>query len=319
MVSEEQIRTRTDGALDILRLLGFPKRQRNQRSAWTLLALLGLKPDDAWSEAGDPLVGITQMMDFIKAHYYRDGYAPNTRESVRKGTVHHFLRAALIVKNPDKPDRPTNSGKTVYRIDGEALVLIRSYGTAGWDGLLTKYRAARPSLQETYEGRRRAGEIPLRLPSGKEIRLSPGGQSALVERICTEFVRRFAPGAAIPYVGDTAKKFRYHDGRELERLGVHLSRHGKIPDVILYDPERNWLFLVEAVSSQGPIDAKRREELQEMCRGSKAGLVYVTAFIDRETMKRFITEISWETEVWVADSPDHLIHFDGERFLGPYA
>ena len=318
MVSGEPARTRTGEALDILSRLGFPKRQRNQRSAWTLLALLGLKPDDVWSAAGNPLVGITQMMDFIKEHYYRDGYAPNTRESVRKGTVHHFLRAALIAKNPDKPDRPTNSGKTVYQIDSQALEIIRSYGTAGWDAQLTDYRAARPSLQEAYEGKRRAKETLCGLPSGEEIRLSPGGQSALVQRICTEFARRFAPDATIPYVGDTAKKFRHHDEQVLGRLGVHLDRHGKIPDVILYDPRRNWLFLVEAVSSQGPIDAKRREELQAMCSGSKAGLVYVTAFIDRETMKRFITEISWETEVWVADSPDHLIHFDGERFLGPY-
>lgn len=318
MASEERIRTRTDEALDILRLLGFPRGQRNQRSAWTLLALLGLKPDDAWSAAENPLVGITPMMDFIEAHY-RHGYAPNTRESVRKGTVHHFLRAALIVKNPDKPDRPTNSGKTVYQIDDSALGLVRMYGTAQWDGLLADYGEARRSIQKTYEGRRKAGEMLLELPSGKKIYLSSGGQSALVERICTEFVSRFAPDATIPYVGDTAKKFLHHDGQELERLGVHLSRHGKIPDVILYDPGRNWLFLVEAVSSQGPIDAKRREELQEMCRGSKAGLVYVTAFIDRKTMKRFITEISWETEVWMADSPDHLIHFDGERFLGPYA
>ena len=318
MTREEQAQTRTNEALNILGQLGFTKRQQNPRSAWTLLALLGLKPDDPWGAAGNPLVRTTQVMEFIKEHYYHAGYAPNTRESVRKHTIHHFLRASLIVKNPDKPDRPTNSGKTVYRISDRALELLRGYDTDGWDELLADYKAELPAIQKTYEGQRRTGMIPLRLPSGKEIRLSPGGQNTLVEMICTEFVHRFVPDATIPYVGDTAKKFRHRDEQELEKLGVHLDPYGKIPDVILYDPRRNWLFLVEAVSSQGPIDTKRREELQEMCSNSKAGLVYVTAFIDRETMKRFIVEISWKTEVWVAESPDHLIHFDGERFLGPY-
>jgi hypothetical protein len=35
-------------------------------------------------------------------------------------------------------------------------------------------------------------------------------------------------------------------------------------------------------------------------------------------MSRYLGEIAWETEVWVADAPSHLIHFNGERFLGPY-
>jgi hypothetical protein len=39
---------------------------------------------------------------------------------------------------------------------------------------------------------------------------------------------------------------------------------------------------------------------------------------DRRAMLKYLNDISWETEVWVADSPTHLIHFNGERFLGPY-
>jgi hypothetical protein len=77
-------------------------------------------------------------------------------------------------------------------------------------------------------------------------------------------------------------------------------------------------LLVEAVTSAGPIDGKRRSELKALFKGCKAGLVFVTAFADRANYLRFATQIGWETEVWIADSPDHIIHFNGERFLGPY-
>ena len=317
MAHREPGRSKVEEALDILRQMGFPRQQQNERSALTLLVLLGLKPGDPWSGATSPMLGITPMMNRFRDHYSKE-YAPNSRETVRRQTVHQFLQAALIVKNPDRPDRPTNSDKTVYRIDEVALALLRHYGTDRWAGLLDEYLAKRPALQQAYDSRRRMAEIPIRLSSGEEVRLSPGGQNTLVGTICTEFARRFAPDGTLLYVGDTAEKFAHFDRETLETLGVGLEPHGKIPDVIIHDARRNWLFLVEAVTTHGPIDSKRRRELQELFSGSKAGLVYVTAFTDKEAMKRYVAEISWETEVWVAESPDHLIHFDGERFLGPY-
>lgn len=317
MTRNELGSTKVDEALDILAQLGFPRQQQNKRSALTLLVLLGLKSRDTWDSATNPMLGITQMMDLFKNHYSKE-YAPNSRETVRRQTVHQFLQAALIVKNPDRPDRPTNSGKTVYQIDEEALGLLRHYGTAQWDELLDRYLAMRPALQQAYDEQRKMSEIPLMLSSGDEARLSGGGQNPLINVICTEFARRFVPGGTLLYVGDAAEKFAYFDRVMLGELGVILEPHGKIPDVIIYDKQRNWLFLVEAVTTHGPINAKRRKELQELFTGSKADLVYVTAFTNKDVMRRYISEVSWETEVWVAESPDHMIHFDGERFLGPH-
>ena len=91
-----------------------------------------------------------------------------------------------------------------------------------------------------------------------------------------------------------------------------------MPDVVLDYPEREWLVLVESVTSHGPVDGKRHEELARLFAKSKAGLVYVTAFPSRVIMARYLGKIAWETEVWCADAPSHLIHFNGERFLGPY-
>lgn len=126
------------------------------------------------------------------------------------------------------------------------------------------------------------------------------------------------PGGALIYAGDTGEKWGYFDKELLAKLGVEVDDHGKMPDVVLYCPKRGWLLLVESVTSHGPVDGKRHDELAQLFAGSKAGLVYVTAFPSRAVMTRYLGEIAWETEVWVADAPSHLIHFNGARFLGPH-
>jgi hypothetical protein len=160
--------------------------------------------------------------------------------------------------------------------------------------------------------------IPVNIARGKTITLSPGGQNILVEKIIDEFCSRFTPGGIMAYVGDTGEKFAYIDKDLLESLGIEIEEHGKMPDVVVYHKGKNWLVLIEAVTSHGPVNPKRRSELKRLFKGSKAGLVYVTAFLDRKSMLKYLDDISSETEVWVAESPDHLIHFNGERFLGPY-
>jgi hypothetical protein len=118
--------------------------------------------------------------------------------------------------------------------------------------------------------------------------------------------------------GDADEKWAVFDEQKLRELGVTVDSHGKMPDVLVFYEAKNWLVLIEAVTSHGPVNPKRREELKKLFSGATIGLVYVTAFPDRKTMVRYLSEIAWKTEVWVADAPTHLIHFNGERFLGPY-
>ena len=87
---------------------------------------------------------------------------------------------------------------------------------------------------------------------------------------------------------------------------------------MVYDESRRWLFLIEAVTSHGPVSPKRRVEFDEAFKDCKVGLVYVTAFPDRGEFRKNAADIAWETEVWIADNPDHMIHFNGDRFLGPH-
>ena len=306
-----------EAAHQIIIALGLPRAQQNERSALCLLALLNLTPGKAWADAENPLVGITPIMDWAREHYGKE-YAPNTRETVRRQTMHQFCDAGISLYNPDKPDRPVNSPKAVYQIEPAALTLLRTFGTDAWHDALTAYLAERETLVARYAKEREQNRIPVEIAPGKEITLSPGEHSELIRAIIEDFAPRFAPGAVLVYAGDTGDKWGYFDAPLLASLGVDVDSHGKMPDVVLHYTERNWLLLVESVTSHGPVDGKRHAELAKLFAGSSAGLVYVTAFPNRSIMGRYLGEIAWETEVWVADAPSHLIHFNGVRFLGPY-
>lgn len=304
-------------AADFLKQLGFGPRQTNDTAAYSLLVCLNLTAEKSWREAANPLIGITPIIEFIGRHYGQR-YAPNTRETIRDEAVKHFVEAGLLLRNPDDPSRPTNSGKTVYQVEPSALELARCYGTLEWPRRLAAYLKSRQHVLEDMHRKRELSRIPVRLPSGRTVNISPGGQNPLIKSVIEELCPRFVPGGVIVYIGDAEDKFLYLETEYLKNLGVVVPAPAKMPDVVVHDARRNWLLLIEAVASAGPVDAKRRMELKELFRGCKAGLVFVTAFATRADMRSFLTQISWETEVWVTEDPDHMIHFNGERFLGPY-
>jgi hypothetical protein len=307
-----------ENARKILTSLGLPRAQQNERSALCLLALLDLRSNRKWAKAQNPLMGITPIMDWIRDHYNKT-YKPNTRETVRRQTVHQFVDAGIALYNPDKPDRPVNSPAAVYQIEPAAFALLRSFGTKVWHDKLTAYLAERQTLATRYARERKQTLIPVEISPGKEILLSPGEHSELIRAIIEDFGARFVPGGVLIYAGDTGEKWGYFDAVLLSKLGVNVDAHGKMPDVVLYYPERNWLLLIESVTSHGPVDGKRHAELARLFAKATAGLVYVTAFPTRAIMSRYLGDIAWETEVWIADATSHLIHFNGERFLGPYS
>lgn len=304
-------------AVGILKRLGFSGKQTNEAAAYTLLAMLDLSPDKSWSEATAPLRGITPIIAFISTSYGVK-YAPNTRETIRDDAVKYFVEHGLLVRNPDNPDRPTNSGKTVYQIEDNVLTLLRSYRTKKWQESLDVYLAKAQTIRNELNRHRISRRIPVTLPSGEAVTLSPGGQNPLIKQVIEEFCPRHVPGSVVLYIGDTENKFSHLEKDELSRLGVKVPAPAKMPDVVVHYRTKNWLLLIEAVTSAGPVDGKRRRELKELFAGSTAGLMFVTAFADRATMRGFLADISWESEVWLADEPDHIVHFNGERLLGPY-
>jgi len=309
--------SKTEEALKILSSLGLPRNQQNERSALTLLALAGVRKGTSWKKATQPMVRIWDIMGFMRERYGKD-YAANSRETIRRQTIHQFEQARMVNRNPDDPARPTNSGKTVYQLTDEMLLLVKTYGTPIFEKKLKSFVTEFGSLQNAYRQSRASLRVPLTLPDGSVVHLSPGQHNNLQVAIVEQMGPRFAPGAIVLYVGDTARKHIVYVERELKKIGVPITEHDKLPDVVLYMRKKNWLYLIEAVTSHGPVSPKRHQELEKMLKRCKADRVYITAFLAIPEFRRYAADIAWETEVWIADNPDHMIHFNGPKFLGPY-
>lgn len=310
-------KTKLTEARSILVDLGLPRPQLNDRTALCLLALVDVIPGRKWSESAAPLMGITPIMDWAKKHYGAR-YAPNTRETFRRQSMHQFVAAGICRYNPDDPDRAVNSPSAVYQIEPTLHSVLKSFGTKHYRSALAKYLGQRETLIEQYAKARRLRQVPVKVNDDQAIKLSPGAHSRLIREIVEEFGSRYAPGGEVIYIGDTGDKFGYFDKALLLTLGVDLDDHGKLPDVIIYLREKNWLLLIESVTSHGPVESKRQIELVNTFENCTAGLVFVSAFPDRKTFLKYIEVIAWESEVWIANSPSHMIHFNGARFLGPY-
>lgn len=304
-------------ALKILKLLGLPSAQQGEQTAFCLLAVLDLQPGKTWKRAQAPLMGITPIMEWVSKHYGKR-YAPNTRETIRKSAMHTFVHAGIVLENPDKPDRPINSPNWVYQIEPTVLELLRSYRTRDWNLMMGEYLNTHPTLVKRYSQERELLRIPVRVAENVRLSLTSGAHSDLIRAIIEDFGSRFVPDGELVYVGDTGSKWGFFNEELLSSLRVTVDEHGIMPDVVIYCPKRNWVILAEAVTSSGPVDSRRHESLKKLFKDCTAGLVFVTAFPDEKMLRKFITSVAWETEVWRADAPSHLIHFNGERFLGPY-
>jgi hypothetical protein len=304
-------------AQSLLQRLGFDPERWNERSALVVLALLSLRPETPWSAAGNPMLRTVEIMDWLRGRYGKD-YKPNTRETIRRQTLHQFVDAGLVVLNPDDPARAINSPKNCYQVEPAALKLIRLYGDPSFDVALNAYMEARPGLIASYARTRAQDMLPVTLLDGTPVELTPGGQNILLKLIVEDFCPRWTPGGRILYIGDAGRDDPVFEDAALADLGIELDKHGKFPDLIVYLQDRDWLVLMEAASTHGPVDAKRHGELEVLFGGSSAGIVYVSCFPSRAEMRKYLADIAWETEVWCADAPSHLIHFNGEKFLGPY-
>lgn len=299
----------------ILAALQLPPAQQTEIAALTLLVLAQMDEDTPWSDAKRQSLRIHDMLQQMGSRFGR-AYAENTRETVRRQVIHQFVQARIVDRNPDDPGLSTNSPRTHYALTDAAIRTIRQCNSPNWDEAVSEFLTAQQSLMQLYEHERQFQLVPLKYLD-KEYHLSPGKHNELQVAIVEEFGPRFAPGARLLYLGDTADKSLLVDETAFDKLNIPLTKHDKLPDVVLYDEKRNWLYLIEAVTSHGPVTPKRRLELDEMLADCPAGLIYVTAFPDFTTFRNFLSQIAWETEVWLSELPDHLIHFNGDRFMGP--
>lgn len=293
----------------------MPKGQLNDRTAYTLISLCRVKEDDSWSDASISYQRTVDLMEFMDTEYGKK-YKPNSRETIRRFSLHQLMQAGIVEWNADDLGRPTNGPGSTYSLTPEALELIKQYGADNWDELVEQHFIKYVGLAEEYQMKRDVNRIPLMI-DGVEFFLSPGKHNLLQKKIIDDFAAIFAQGSKLLYVGDTAKKDLYIDVDKLQDIGISITQHDKLPDVVLYNEEKNWIYLCEAVTSHGPVSPKRYKELEEMLVECKSGRIYVSCFLTMSDFKKYAEDIVWESEVWVADMPTHMLHYNGDRFMGP--
>lgn len=298
-------------AKEFLKEIGMPRAQLSDICCLSLLALAGLKPEMKWNEAINKWIRIHDIIAFVN-EFYGKQYAENSRETFRKQAMHHFRTAALIEDNREA----TNSPNYRYRLTEEVLQLLRNFGLQSWYENISKFMINHEKLIDTYESKKKMTMMPVHI-NDSDLKFSPGKHNQLQKAIIEEFAPRFAPGARCLYVGDTIKKDLVRNTDKLHQLGIEITLHGKMPDVILYRADKNWIYFIESVTSVGPISPKRIIEISEMTKKVTAGKIFVTAFPDFATYKRFSESLAWDTEAWIADRPEHMIHMNGDKFMGP--
>lgn len=302
-------------AQKVLALLGMPEKQQSAICCYSLLALLKLTSTAMWTAATNDWIRIHDILEFLRKNYRGVKYAENSRETFRKEAMHHFLAAAIVEDN--RAETPTNSPNRKYRITEEACSLFRSYGTAAWEEKLEEFRVGHKTLKEIYASKKRVNKVAVTV-DGVEHVLSSGAHNQLQKAVIEEFAPRFLQQSKCLYLGDSSKRDLVNDVKGLQELGFAITSHDKMPDVVLNVPEKNWLVFVECVTSVGPMSAARLLEINQMTPEVKAGKVFITAFLDRKTYKKFSDQIAWETDVWIAEEPDHMIHLNGDKFMGPH-
>lgn len=302
---------KVDEVRTFLQQIGMPKAQQSDICCLSLLAMAGITEDSTWLRSSNEWIGIHDIIRFVNTNYGTT-YAENSRETFRKHAMHHFRTAALIEDN----GKATNSPNYRYRLTPETLSVLRHIGSSEMDAFVRLFITHHQRLVDLYASKKRMTMMPVRI-NNEALQFSPGKHNELQKAIIEEFALRFAPNSECLYVGDTIEKDLVKNVGKLHSLGFEITLHDKMPDVVLYREDKNWIYFIESVTSVGPMDPKRILEISDMTKSVSAGKIFVTAFLDFETYKKFSGLLAWETEVWIAESPDHMIHLNGDRFLGP--
>ncbi|RHW45420.1 restriction endonuclease [Bombilactobacillus bombi] len=302
-------------ACQILKDVGFSKIvSEKSMAARFILAATRITEDMNWKQASNKGVQIHEGLQFLNKEY-NTNLKENTRESLRKQGPKKMATVGLARDNVSE-GIPTNSKNYRWFLTDDFFNLIRHFEDPEYTKKLHQFRTMHKSRMSIEAAKRKKAMIPVKY-NNFQFHLTPGKHNLLHKEILEQFAPRFAGGSKLLYVGDTSEKNLKLEKSTLTQIGFPMTMHEIIPDIILLDEKRNWLFLIEAVSSVGSMSIDRVRKIKSKYTGH-AGLIFVTAFQDWSTYKRFVGDIAWETEVWIADFPDHMIHMNGDRFMGPY-
>lgn len=316
----EKIQNLINEALEILSLAGIPLNDKTERAkermAMCLLAVANISAN--WQQAKqDTNLKSRDIIKFVNENF-EENISSGSYDDIRRKDLKLLVLANLITNSGISKGSATNDPTRGYALHKDFMNLILTYKTKNWNKALENFNRNRLNLSDILARKRNLNKIPIKLPNGKPLNLSLGEHNILQKAIIEEFLSRFGNDCEVLYIGDTANKILHIETEKLKKLNFFELSHEKLPDIIAYSKAKNWLYLIEAVHSSGAMSETRVLELKNMLRECKADLIFVTAFLTKEILKKWILEIAWETEAWTADNPDHLVHFNGHKFLGTY-
>lgn len=320
---KKAVREVIDAAAHILGELGVPIADYSPRAlekmAMAFLAVADVRKvadfQQAKSAKDKQPLKTRDVIAFMNENFGED-VSRGSYDDIRRKDLKLLVLGKIIV--PSNPEAATNDPSRGYLLDDEYAEVIRKYGTEGWAQAVREITEARGTLNTLLSTTKDMAHVPVTLPDGVNLELTLGEHNVLQKAIIEVFLPRFGNGADVLYIGDTKEKFLYYNREGLTNIGFSELGHEKLPDVLAYSKDKNWLYLIEAVHSSGPISQPRIIELKKMTENYKGELVFVTAFLDEDVFKKFMKQLAWGTEVWLASVPDHLIHMNGHEKLAPH-
>lgn len=320
----ENVKTLINEALDILQSVGIPfsgKRTRGLESmAMSFLAVAGVTKSwkDAKGQNEHRHLKTRDIIKFINENF-EENISSGSYDDIRRKHLKLLVLSDLILNSANNPSAAQNDPTRGYTLSGEFKALVNYYRTEEWEIKLKLFIKNRPSLQEILQRKRDIPKVRVTLPSGHILEFSRGGHNQLQREIIEEFLPRFGSGCKVLYVGDATDKFLLREDDKLNELGFFELSHDSLPDIVAYNEAKNWIFLIEAFFTSGPMSEERILELKKSLKNCTGDLIFITAFTSKADFRKNVVDIGWETEVWTADNPDHLVHFNGGKFFGPYS
>jgi hypothetical protein len=306
-------------ALEILESVGIPmdKTERAlERMAVCFLAVAGVTKD--WKKAQENTnLKSRAIITYVNANF-EEKISSGSYDDIRRKDLKLLVLADIVENSGVNKGSATNDPTRGYVLQTDFKKLIVTFNTDSWKKSLKAFNKNKPSLADILARKRNIEKIPVKLPNGKPLELSLGEHNILQKEIIEQFLPRFGSDCIVLYIGDTSNKSLHIDTEELKKLNFFELSHDELPDIIAYSKKNNWLYLIEAVHSSGPMSETRVLELKKMLKKCKAELIFVTSFLKRTDFRKWMLDVAWETEVWIADNPDHLVHFNGHKFLGAY-
>ena len=289
-----------------------------EKIALSFLALGEMSEKSKWKELKDISKSQKTSREIIKYENekFNEDRSSGSYDDVRREDLKEMVLANIILNS--KPNSAKNDPTRKYGISEEYASIVRKVGSTDWEEKVNKIIEKNGRLIDRTTIPREFEKVPIKISDDTELFLSVGEHNELQKAIIEEFLPRFCPNGELLYLGDSENKDLINEKEKLLEIGFFGLDHGMLPDIVAYRQDKNWLYLVEAVHTANPMTKTRKVELEDLTSKCNAEIIYVSAFLNRKKFKEWVSDLAWETEVWISEEQDHLIHFNGHKFLGPY-